>query len=315
MTLATRTSRTLPLLSVFLFLLISCTKDDDIQLNKVPVADAGASKIITLPTDSETLTGTGTDSDGEIVAYLWSQVSGPAATTIVNPGSPSTLIKSFVEGKYVFQLMVTDNQGATGVDTTTIVVSPAPIKTLTLQPSNNPLEFEVANYNGQDQSYTGAPDIPVETWTNGGLPLTIREVIKFDLSSIPSNSTIVSANLYLYSYPTPTPNGNFINANYGTNNTLLVQQVTSDWSAATIGWFNQPAYSTTNQVIVSSTTQSTLDLDLNVSNMVSSMVTGNANYGFLLKLQNEVTYTSRIFVSSYNTTHPTKHPKLVVVYK
>jgi hypothetical protein len=106
-----------------------------------------------------------------------------------------------------------------------------------------------------------------------------------------------------------------MDANYGANNTLLVQRITANWLPSTIPWANQPASTATNQVIAASTTQSQLDLNLDVKNMVSSMVSGNANYGFMLKLQNEVAYTSRIFVSSYNTTHATKHPKLVVVYQ
>ncbi len=50
-------------------------------------------------------------------------------------------------------------------------------------------------------------------------------------------------------------------------------------------------------------------------NSFDSLVSGNANFGFALKLQNEVIYNCRIFVSSYNTTYPAKHPKLVVIYK
>lgn len=302
-------------LTAFSMLAISCQKDDDIPQNKVPTADAGPSKAITLPTNNVTLTGTGSDADGKIVAYLWSQVSGPAATTIVNPGSASTLIKGFVQGTYLFQLMVTDDKGATGVDTTTVIVSPAQQQTLTLQPSNNPNEFEYLNHNGVDKSGSGAPDIPVEAWTNGGTPWTVREAIKFDLSTIPANSTIISANLYLYSYPTPTLNGNFVDANFGTNNTMLVQQIVTNWSPSTTNWFNQPVTSTTNQIVVPSTTQSNLDLNLDVTNMVSSMVGNNANYGFFFRMQNEVIYNCRIFVSSYNTTYPTKRPKLVVVYQ
>ena len=302
-------------LSAFSMMMVSCQKDDDIPENKVPTADAGQSKTITLPTNNVTLTGTGSDADGKVVAYLWSQVSGPAATTIVNPGSASTLIKGFVQGTYLFQLMVTDDKGATGVDTTSVIVNPAQQQTLTLQPSNNPNEFQYVNHNGVDVSGYGAPDIPVEAWTNGGTPYTIREAIKFDLSAIPVTSTIISANLYLYSYPTPTLNGNFVDANFGTNNTMLVQQIVTNWSTSTTNWFNQPVTSTSNQIVVPSTTQSTLDLNLDVTNMVSSMVNGNSNYGFFLKIQNEVTYNCRIFVSSYNTTYPAKRPKLVVVYQ
>ncbi|WP_442159640.1 PKD domain-containing protein, partial [Rhizobium leguminosarum] len=39
------------------------------------------------PKDSVTLTGTATDEDGTIAAYLWSQISGPSASIIRNPGS------------------------------------------------------------------------------------------------------------------------------------------------------------------------------------------------------------------------------------
>ena len=306
--------RALCILSLSTLSLLSCTKDD-FKENEVPVADAGPSKAVTSPDDSETLSGAGADSDGQIVAYLWSQVSGPNASLIVNPGSASTDVEDLVVGTYLFQLMVTDDKGATGVDTTRITVSQAPQTTLSLQPANNPLEFQILTYNGQDVGVTDRPDIPVCAWTINSIPITVRELIKFDLSSIPANATIVSANLYLYSYPAPTVNGNFVDANYGTNNTLFVQQVVSNWSPTTVKWSNQPATTTTNQVIAASTTQSQLDLNLDVKNMVASMVSSSANYGFMLKLQNENIYTSRIFVSSYNTTHTTKYPKLVVVYQ
>jgi hypothetical protein len=306
--------RALCIISVGTLSLASCTKDD-FKVNEVPVADAGPSKAITLPDDSETLSGSGTDNDGQVVAYLWSQVSGPSSALIVNPGSASTDIEDLAQGIYVFQLMVTDEKGATGVDTATITVSQAPLTTLSLQPANNPLEIQLLTHNGQDVGYVGGIDIPVCAWTINSIPITVREILKFDLSSIPANATIVSANLYLYSYPAPTVNGNFVDANYGTNNTLLIQQVTANWSAATVKWSNQPATTTTNQVIAATTTQSQLDLNLDVKNMIASMVSSSANYGFMLKLQNENIYTSRIFVSSHNTTHTTKYPKLVVVYQ
>jgi hypothetical protein len=297
------------------FLVISgCQKDNDVE-NKVPVANAGPSRTFTLPGDTLTLTGSGTDADGHIVAYSWNQVSGPAATVIVNPGSPSTLVKGFLPGNYVFQLLVTDDKGATGADTASVVVNQALPQTVTIAPSNNPTEVEVAVLNGVDQSGTGAGrvDMPVEAWTNGA-PLFVREVIKFDLSSIPANATITAANLYLYSYPNPTLNGNLVDANFGTSNALIIQQVTSNWSTSTINWFNQPVTATNNQIVSAATSQSVLDLNIDVTGMVGQMVNNNSNFGFMLKLQNEVTYNSRIFVGSYNTTYPAKHPKLVITY-
>lgn len=297
----------------FCISITGCTKD--YIENKVPVADAGSSKTITLP-DSVVLTGAGTDADGKVVAYLWSQVSGPAASVIINPGSASTTVKFNTKGTYVFQLMVTDDKGATGVETVSVIVNPGTVKTLTLQPASNPNEFLLGLYQGKDYSYGAAhPDIPVAAWTIGGDPVTLREIIKFDLSTIPANTTIVSANLYLYSYPNPTLNGNLKDANFGTNNALLVQQVLSPWSPGSTTWFNQPSSSTTNQVIAPHTAQTVLDLNLDVTSMVGSMVNSNANYGFMLKLQNENFYTSRIFVGSGNTTYTTKYPKLVVAYQ
>ena len=229
------TSRTrINTLSIFMactIILFSCQKPDvDPPVNKVPVADAGLSQTITLPTNSVTLTGTGTDTDGKIVAYVWSQVSGPATTNVVNPGSPSTEVQNFSKGTYVFQLLVTDDKGATGTDTASVVVNPSPVQppqTLTLQPNNNPYEYQVTILNGQDATGPG-PEISIDTWTSSGQPWTLRDIFKFDLSTIPAASTIISANLYLYSNPQPTT-GNLIDANYGTNNSLYLQQVTVDW--------------------------------------------------------------------------------------
>ena len=309
--------RTFFLLSLGAILLsaVSCKKDSFVE-NKVPAADAGPSKTITFP-DSVVLSGTGMDADGKVVAYLWSQVSGPTNSTVVNPGSPSTAIKFSIKGTYLFQLMVTDDKGATGVDTVSVVVNAAVAKTLTLQPANNPNEINLVLQGGVDLTSVTGIDFLAEAWTNGGSSLVYRGLMKFDLSSIPSSSTIVSANLYLYSYPSPTGNGNLTDANYasGSGNALLVQQVTSNWSPSTITWANQPSGSTTNQIVVPTTSQSVLDLNLDVKNLVSSMVSGNANYGFLMKLQTESTYNSRIFVSSHNTTYTAKIPKLVVVYQ
>ncbi len=93
--------------------------------NKAPVANAGADKSIILPTNTVSLTGTGTDTDGTIVGYLWSKISGPAQFAIVNANSASTAINNLVQGVYSFELTVTDDKGAVGKDTVVVTVNAA----------------------------------------------------------------------------------------------------------------------------------------------------------------------------------------------
>jgi hypothetical protein len=93
-------------------------------VNLPPDAEAGADQSIALPTVSVTLDASGsTDSDGTIVSYEWTKVSGPAVFNIVSPNSIATTVNSLITGTYVFQLEVTDNLGATNIDMVTITVS------------------------------------------------------------------------------------------------------------------------------------------------------------------------------------------------
>ncbi len=93
--------------------------------NILPVADAGADKIITLPTSSVSVTGSGTDADGTISNYLWTKISGPTTGTITSAISATTSVTSLVQGVYLFELKVTDNQGAIAKDTMKVTVNAA----------------------------------------------------------------------------------------------------------------------------------------------------------------------------------------------
>jgi hypothetical protein len=189
-------------------------------------------------------------------------------------------------------------------------------KTLTLQPTNNPTEYDIIQLGDSSQADQSGPttaSIQGFAWTKNLETYLDRGLLEFDLSTIPSSAIIDSAFLYLYSNPSPIT-GDLINANSGTDNSFVFQQVTYQWSTSTVSWANQPSTSSSNQIVIATTTQPQLDLNIDVASMISSMVKNNVNYGFLLKLQNEVIYTSRIFVGSRNTDYPDKHPKLEVWY-
>ncbi|MBN9350491.1 MAG: right-handed parallel beta-helix repeat-containing protein [Chitinophagaceae bacterium] len=94
-------------------------------LNIPPVANAGPDQTITLPTNTVTLTGSGSDQDGKIVSYKWTKISGPSGFTITNAGSPVTSVSNLVQGAYYFQLQVTDDGGAIGLDTVKVTVNAA----------------------------------------------------------------------------------------------------------------------------------------------------------------------------------------------
>jgi len=89
-----------------------------------PVADANTDKVITLPANSVTLSGSGTDAGGSITAYSWTQVSGPNTATRSGQTTATLTASGLVQGTYVFRLTVTDNSGLTGSDDAMVTVNP-----------------------------------------------------------------------------------------------------------------------------------------------------------------------------------------------
>ena len=123
--------------------------------NKAPVANAGGDKTLTLPNNSITLNGSGTDSDGSIASYQWTKVSGPNAS-MADANKASLKVSNLSEGTYTFKLTVTDNKGATASAQAKVTVNPAP------EPEN---QAPVANAGG-DKTLT-LPDNSIALNGNG----------------------------------------------------------------------------------------------------------------------------------------------------
>ncbi len=96
------------------------------EVNQPPVANAGVDKSVTLPTNTTNIFGSGTDTDGSIASYFWERISGPSAS-LSNIYTSTLTVGSLLEGQYIFQLTVTDNDGSTDSDQMTLIVNPAAI--------------------------------------------------------------------------------------------------------------------------------------------------------------------------------------------
>ena len=89
------------------------------------LANAGNNITLTLPTNSTTLAGSGSDPDGTIASYAWIRVSGPTTLHLSQRQSAATALNDLVQGTYVFRLTVTDNNGASATDDVTVTVNAA----------------------------------------------------------------------------------------------------------------------------------------------------------------------------------------------
>jgi len=90
--------------------------------NSAPSANAGADQQV-LVSEEVNLSGSGSDSDGSIASYLWTQTSGETVTL----GSDDTASTSFtapaLETRLEFELRVTDDDGAEATDSVSVSVS------------------------------------------------------------------------------------------------------------------------------------------------------------------------------------------------
>ena len=276
-----------------------------------PVANAGADQTVHLPESFFVLSGSGTTEKGSITNYNWTQVSGPNASTINNASSATTSVAGFVAGTYLFKLEVTNSFGLTAKDT--VIINVTGLQTLTLQPSNILSDEANIAIIGTGNATSHDKDLDAGAWTFNGVTGYIRGAFKFDLSGIPAGATIISAKLTLYSIHDPT-NGDLVNANSGTDNSMFIRRITSSWDGNTVTWQTQPTTTTNGQILVPHTNLPFLDLtDLDVKSLIDAMRT-NGNYGFMLTLQNEVIYTIRQFCSPTHA-DASKHPKLVIEYQ
>lgn len=171
----------------------------------------------------------------------------------------------------------------------------AQVYTLKLKPGNSGEDAFIASYNSS-LNFGSHPEFGADAWTCGGINCFARSLIRFDLSAIPSGAVILDAKLSLFANTNPV-NGNGV-AMQGQNEANLYA-ITSAWNESSVTWNNQPSYSSIVSVPLPQSTSSAQDyLNLNVTNIIQNMyVNPLSNFGFMLKLTNEIPFTTMTFAS------------------
>ncbi len=163
-----------------------------------------------------------------------------------------------------------------------------------------------------DGNYGTFSEFDAMAWTNGGTPVIVRSIMKFDYSSIPIDAMIDSVKLSLYSFQSPT-NGS--HSTLSGSNLCVLQKVISNWNEDLVTWNNQPLTTTENQIVLFQS-EAVIQhyLDLNVTTLLKGMIENrDTNYGFMIKLDTEEHYRSMVFASSDNE-DSSLHPRLVIYY-
>jgi|GEM_PF-1645727 len=137
--------------------------------NIAPVVNAGANKTITLPVSSVTLSGSATDADGTVVSYRWSKYYGPSGSA-TSATTTTTTVTGLKAGTYIYKLMATDNQGATGSAMVTITVNPAPV--VTTPPAPPAPDFGLLTF---QTGYDNASDVNTNQGPRNSISTTIKK--------------------------------------------------------------------------------------------------------------------------------------------
>ncbi len=168
------------------------------------------------------------------------------------------------------------------------------VTTVTLIPQHDAFVDNInINSNYGSQNY-----LEVGVKINGSITSVRRSYLRFDMSGIPSNAVILSANLKL--------NKNTEGTDV-TNSSFKIERVEpltpNQWTEADIKWNNQPA-SATSDAITTTTSNSTnriFNVTTHVTKMFSNLV---SNYGWVIKRSSET-------VATLGSTYKAKEGNLV----
>lgn len=158
--------------------------------NAIPTASAGPDRTVALPASYVTLFGSAADSDGKIVSYKWTKISG-GACALSSATALRPTVSQFVPGVYVFRITVTDDKGAVKSDDVTINFSYPPIvsagsdKSIALSLSSLVLSGSASDKDGSVKKYSWSK------YSGPEVMLTDKDTSKVTLSKLTKGTYVL----------------------------------------------------------------------------------------------------------------------------
>jgi len=141
-----------------------------------------------------------------------------------------------------------------------------------------------------------------------------RTLFRIDLSVIPKNINIISAQLYLNHNSTPVHYSGEGHHKDGGSNTCYLQRITQAWNVDSVNWTNQPEVSTDNQIMLNSSTMNNQNYTVDITAVLNDMLKNpSKNFGFMMRLQTEFPIRALGFASS-GTSNYSERPILQISY-
>ena len=135
----------------------------------------------------------------------------------------------------------------------------------------------------------------------------INSLLKFDLSSIPKNATILSAELklYYYKWKDTDPAGR----------ELSLYEISGDWSEDNITWNNKPDYGDVKIASASVPSEEGKWMTWNVKDSVEGILKGKQSYGWVIKDEKAWGSTNIPYIFFYSKENANNKPYLSITYE
>jgi hypothetical protein len=241
---------------------------------------------------------------GDSSVLSWNVTNATNITII--PGnmtftSPSGSVALFPTMSTNYALTATNAEGSVS-SSVAINVNSAPIteETITIQPGPEGKD----NYIGQLGANGDSDSLKFGSLSTYGF----RTYLQFDLSILPADAIIVSADLRLYRC-----------SNFGIQGFIIVTELhrlTESWDEHTINPLNQPDYLSSPESTTSVTIGATGWLSWDITDLLQGWMDGSVvNYGVVIKAMNEGIGSNYVICySSDYTTDSSLRPKLLITY-